>query len=147
MCLLLRCLNGGHKVITKAVLSVMWWDLETLNCYYRIFPRITCTLKKNGTSIHAISFDRRLFSEIRQNVRFRIRQMLLKGQKCWGNLSKWRIDEVFLEMDIEKKNGTSFHESWTSSWSLFSAASLFEKWCARNIWKAAYCVFWWNVLN
>ena len=65
-------------------------------------------MKRNGTSIHAISFDRLLFSEIRQNVSFRIRQMLLKGQKCRGNLSKWRIDGVFLEMHIEKKMGQVF---------------------------------------
>ena len=42
------------------------------------------------------SFDRRLFSYIRQNIGFRNRQMLLKGQKCPKKLSKRRIDGVFL---------------------------------------------------
>ena len=62
------------------------------------------------------SFFRRLFRILVQNVSFRNRQMLLKGQKCRGNLPGWRqygVDGVFSDMRIKEK-GPSFHESWTS---------------------------------
>ena len=45
--------------------------------------------------------------------------MSLKCQKCRGDLPGWRQNDVLMaDMHIEKK-GTSFHESWTSGWSLF----------------------------
>ena len=39
----------------------------------------------------------------------------LKVKSAWGDLTGWHQNGVFSNMRIEK-NGTSFHESWTSRW-------------------------------
>ena len=63
-------------------------------------------------------------------------EMLLKGQRCWGTYqdganmaSKWRIDNVFLDMGIEKRRqkGTKGNnESWTSGWPLLCGYTMLK---------------------
>ena len=65
------------------------------------------------------------------NVSLRNRKMSLKGQKCRENSPGWRQYGVKIAYwwrifghAHRKKRGTSFHESWTSGWSLFYAIML-----------------------